>query len=69
MSEEQDLQSSSPSEVDSSYDEESKAGTSVAVNPFFDKNKRTLFHTLIAPWSWLITFPHLCPPSPPSGHS
>ena len=41
MSEEQDLQSSSPSEVDSSDDEESKAGTSVAVNPFFDKNKRT----------------------------
>ena len=39
MSEEQDFQSSSHSE-DSSEDESSKAGTSLAVNPFFDKKKR-----------------------------
>ena len=41
MSEEQDLQSSSPSEVDSSDNEDLKVGTNVAVNPFFDKTKRT----------------------------
>ena len=39
MSKEQDFQSSSHSE-DSSEDENDKSGTSLAVNPFFDKKKR-----------------------------
>jgi len=39
MSEEQDIQSSSMSD-DSSDDESPKSGTSLAVNPFFDKKKR-----------------------------